>query len=83
LLLCAGQWLAAAHALEHGREGKPEHGAHTCQLCLAAHDLGAALPSLPPALPAAGVDALSDQPVLAGRSDFPAPSPAQRGPPSA
>jgi len=83
LLLCAGQWLAAAHAVEHGLSGKAEPGLHTCQLCLAGHDLGAALPSLPPTLPAAGVEAPPTVPVAAGRSDFPPPSPAQRDPPSA
>jgi len=49
-LFVLAQLGANAHALEHTLEkgGVPPHA---CSLCLEAHDLGAALPSLPPVLP--------------------------------
>jgi hypothetical protein len=81
--LVFAQLAAGAHALEHAVEEPGALPGHSCAFCLAAHDLGDALPavvSLPPtvapALPAPA-------PIPAGRVAVPAPSPSQRGPPAA
>jgi hypothetical protein len=52
LLFFAQIW-AGAHAVEHAAGSKDKLATHVCELCLAAHDLGSALPSvvaLPPLL---------------------------------
>ncbi len=77
------QLAAGMHAVEHagGKEGALP--AHTCELCLAAHDLGAALPSLaavPLAAPPQGAPAAA--PAI-GRAFLPAPAPRQGAPPFA
>ena len=49
--LLLGQLVAGAHAVEHAASKEDGLPTHVCQLCLTAHDLGAALPSvvsLPP-----------------------------------
>jgi hypothetical protein len=81
--LVFAQLAAGAHAVEHAAGDSDALPGHACQLCLVAHDFGAALPasfSLPPAvapaLPAAA-------PIPAGRSAVPPPPPSQRGPPAA
>lgn len=77
------QLAAGAHAVGHAADNDGELPAHTCELCLTAHDLGAALPglaALPPVVPPLLVpEAL---PVHA-RSAFPPPAAVQRGPPIA
>jgi tetrahydromethanopterin S-methyltransferase subunit C len=82
VIACA-QWVATAHAVEHAAGDGKGLPSHTCELCLAAHDLGAALPSAAalPALPAPVVPPLAA--VATGRPALPAPSPVQRGPPAA
>ena len=82
LVLLFAQLAAGAHAIEHAAGNDEALPAHLCELCLTAHDLGAALPSLA-ALPA--VDAARLVPVAklpAGRGALPAPNPSQRGPPA-
>jgi hypothetical protein len=79
--LVFAQLAAGAHAVEHAagdRDGMP---AYACQLCLASHDLGAALPSLAPPLPVivAAVPAATHIP--AGRLSLAPPPACQRGPP--
>ena len=82
-VLVFAQLAVGAHAVEHaaGKEGALP--THTCELCLAAHDLGAALPSVPlllaPALPAPAPEVR----VVRGRAALPPPPACQRGPPLA
>lgn len=83
VVLCFAQLAAGAHAVEHaaGKEGALP--AHACELCLAAHDLGSALPSLavvPPVVAACLVpEALHSH----ARTAFPPPLARQRDPPAA
>jgi hypothetical protein len=82
-VIAFAQWVATAHAVEHAAGDGQGLPSHTCELCLAAHDLGAALPSVValPALPAPVVPPRAA--VATGRPVLPAPSPVQRGPPVA
>lgn len=48
LALIMGQWLTLAHAVEH--PALASGGEATCDLCLHAHQLGAALPAASPTL---------------------------------
>ena len=79
--LLLGQLLAGAHAVEHAASRDEGLPTHVCQLCLAAHDLGAALPSvvsLPPVvLPLWVPESLATH----DRAAWPAPVACQRGPP--
>ena len=82
-VLVFAQLAVGAHAVEHaaGKEGALP--THTCELCLAAHDLGAALPSVPlllaPVLPAPA----PDMPEVRGRAALSPPLACQCGPPLA
>ncbi|MFZ2266055.1 MAG: hypothetical protein WAV95_00610 [Azonexus sp.] len=82
-VLLFAQLAAGAHAVEHaaGKEGTLP--THACELCLAAHDLGSALPSLavlPPVVASCVVpEALQTQ----ARTAFPPPLARQRDPPAA
>jgi hypothetical protein len=82
-VIAFAQWVAAAHAVEHAAGEGQGLPTHTCELCLAAHDLGAALPAatVPPVLPAPEMPPLAA--VATGRPALPAPAPVQRGPPAA
>jgi hypothetical protein len=81
LVLLLAQLAGAAHALEHAvnKEGAPP--THVCELCMVAHDLASALPSLAtlPVIPAGRL--LPPSAPLVARSDWPAPRAVQRGPP--
>lgn len=81
LLLVLGQWLAGAHAVEHAAGKDDALPTHVCQLCLAAHDLGAALPAVACALPVALPPWRPLAESVAGRHTLPALPPSQRGPP--
>ena len=85
LLLAAvlffAQLAAGAHAVEHVAGHDDGLPTHACQLCLAAHDLGAALPSLAVLPPVLAVQFVPDTFSAHGRSAFPAPVATQRGPP--
>lgn len=80
--LVFAQLAAGAHAVDHavGKDGALP--AHACELCLAAHDLGAALSgvvSLPPIVDLVLVpEALS----FFARSHLPPPRASQRAPPA-
>jgi len=80
-VLLFAQLAAGAHAVEHAAGNEGVLPTHVCELCLAAHDLGSALPSvlaLPPLL------AAHDRPValpLGGRSALPPPLARQGAPP--
>lgn len=80
--LLFAQLVAGAHAVEHvagNEQGLP--ATHVCELCLAAHDLGAGLPVhavLPPAVEAKPpLESIS----VIGRSAFPPPLARQGAPP--
>lgn len=80
-LLLFAQLAAGAHAIEHAADHEGGLPAHTCELCLAAHDLGGVLPSVA-ALPPVVVPLLVPEALHAhARSAFPPPAAAQRGPP--
>lgn len=85
LLLVAVLFLAqlavGAHAVEHAAGNEGALPTHTCELCLAAHDLGAALPSLP-ALPLAALNFVIPESLQSpDRGALPPPAAHQRGPP--
>ena len=83
VVLCFAQLAAGAHAVGHAADNEGGLPAHTCELCLAAHGLGAALPSLA-ALPPVVVPLLVPEALHAhARSALPPPAAPQRGPPSA
>jgi len=79
-LLFVAQLATGVHAVEHTLEGTVP--AHACLLCLEAHDLGAGLPSLPPAIPPV---ALVSETLVAPAPAFSAlttPQPRQGAPPA-
>ena len=82
-VLLFAQLAAGAHAVGHAADNDGGLPAHACELCLTAHDLGAALPALallpPVAVPQLVPDALRAH----ARNAFPPPAAVQRGPPSA
>ena len=80
-VLLFAQLAAGAHAVGHAADNENGLPTHTCALCLVAHDLGAALPSLP-VLPSIQPPRLMPELlVIHGRADFPPPAAPQRGPP--
>ncbi len=82
-VLFFAQLAAGAHAVGHAADNEGGLPPHTCELCMAAHDLGAGLPSLaalPPVITAALVPEVQ---YAGGRSAFPPPAAPQRGPPIA
>lgn len=83
VVLLFAQLAAGAHAIEHAstREGTLPN--HVCELCLAAQDLGSALPSLVAMPPLASVYLLPEAVADQARSAFPPPAAPQRGPPLA
>jgi hypothetical protein len=87
LLLVAVLFLAqlavGAHAVEHAAGNEGTVPTHTCELCLAAHDLGAALPSVVALPPLCLVFLIPETLQSPDRSAFPPPLARQRGPPFA
>ena len=82
-VLFFAQLAAGAHAVEHAAGNENGLPTHACQLCLAAHDLGSALPSVV-ALPAVAAPQLIPESLNSfGRKAFPAPTASQRAPPLA
>jgi hypothetical protein len=83
VIILFAQLAAGAHAVEHAAGKDGSLPTHVCELCLAAHDLGTALPgvaSLPPVVEVVLVpEALS----FSARSHLPAPCASQRAPPFA
>jgi hypothetical protein len=80
-VLFFAQLAAGAHAAEHAVGNEKGLPTHVCELCLAAHDLGAALPSLPVLPPVQVALFVPDALRAHGRDGFPAPAASQRGPP--
>ncbi|MCE1183827.1 MAG: hypothetical protein LWW81_16215 [Rhodocyclales bacterium] len=82
VLVCA-QLLAGAHAVAHAAGDEDALATHTCELCLAAHDLASALPSVAALPPVVAARLTPETPALHARAAQPAPQACQRGPPSA
>jgi len=82
-VLFFAQLAAGAHAVEHaaGKEGTLP--THVCELCLAAHDLGSALPSLAVLPPVVASCVVPEALPTHARTAFPPPLARQRDPPSA
>ncbi len=80
LLLCA-QALAGAHSIEHAVEEGQGAPTHICELCLAAHDLGAALTGSVPALLLALATFTLFTAGITGRTFLPALRARQQAPP--
>ena len=81
VVLFFAQLAAGAHAVEHAAGNEGVLPTHACQLCLAAHDLGTALPSLAALPPVLAVQLVPEAFSAHGRGAFPAPIASQRGPP--
>jgi hypothetical protein len=77
------QLAAGAHAVGHAVDHEDGSPPHFCELCLAAHDLGTALPSLAALPPACLPELIPAALQVNDRSAFPPPAAPQRGPPSA
>lgn len=82
-VLLLAQLAAGVHAVEHAASKEGALPAHTCELCLAAHDLGSALPSLAALPPVVAVVLVPETLDSYPRSAFPPPAAGQRGPPAA
>jgi hypothetical protein len=80
-VLFFAQLAAGAHAVEHATDNDDGLPTHVCQLCLAAHDLGAALPSLAALPPVAALALVPEVLAVDGRSTMPPPAARQGAPP--
>jgi len=80
-VLLFAQLAAGAHAVDHaaGKEGALP--GHACELCLAAHDLASALPSLAVPPPVAQPYLVPEVRPALGRTVFAAPLARQGAPP--
>ena len=81
VVLFFAQLAAGAHALEHAAGNEDGLPTHACELCLAAHDLGTALPSLAVLPPLSHLTFAPAVFAAHGRCALPAPLASQRGPP--
>jgi hypothetical protein len=81
VVLFFAQLATGAHAVEHAASNDDGLPTHVCPLCLAAHDLGAALPSLVALPPVLAVQLVPESFAAHDRCAFPAPIATQRGPP--
>jgi len=82
-VLFFAQLAAGAHAIGHAADNESGLPTHTCELCLAAHDLGSALPSVVALLPVVTPQFVPESLDSIGRTVFPAPVASQRAPPLA
>ena len=80
-VLLFAQLAAGAHAIGHAADNESGLPTHTCQLCLTAHDLGSALPSVVTLPPIAAPQLIPESLNSLGRQAFPAPAASQRAPP--
>jgi hypothetical protein len=81
--LLFAQVAAGAHAVEHAATQEGTLAKHACELCLAAHDLGSALPSLAALPPVVAQGTEPEAPEIRGRLALPPPLARQRDPPAA
>jgi hypothetical protein len=82
IVLFFAQLVAGAHALEHLAGNEDGLPTHACELCLATHDLGAAVPVLVVLPPVLALQVVPASFAAQGRGAFPAPIATQRGPPT-
>jgi len=80
-VLLFAQLATGAHAVEHAAGSDDGLPTHVCQLCLAAHDLGAALPSLAALPPVVALSLIPEMVSAHGRGAFPPPAARQGAPP--
>lgn len=83
VVLFVAQLAAGAHAIEHAASKEGPLPNHVCELCLAAHDLGSALPAMAAALPPALPQAAPDIEFPTPRAALPPPLARQGAPPRA
>lgn len=74
---------AGMHAVGHAADKDSGLPNHACELCLSAHDLGSALPSLAALPPVVAVVLVPEALDCHQRGAFPPPIACQRGPPIA
>lgn len=82
-VLFFAQLAAGAHAVGHAVDNEGAPPTHVCELCLAAHDLGSALPSLAVLPPVVTAYVRPETLQTHARTAFPPPLARQRDPPSA
>ncbi|HXE38070.1 MAG TPA: hypothetical protein VN639_06310 [Azonexus sp.] len=82
-VLLFAQLAAGAHAIEHAAGKDGVLPTHACELCLATHNLGSALPSLAALPPVVAVALVPETLDSHPRGAFPPPAACQRGPPAA
>jgi len=82
-VLFFAQLAAGAHAIGHAVDNEGALPAHTCELCLAAHDLASALPSLAVLPPVVATCVRPEALQTHARTAFPPPLARQRDPPFA
>jgi hypothetical protein len=82
LLLCV-QAFAAAHAVEHVLDESKGLPTHTCELCIAGHDLGAGLSGKIAAPPVVAASYIPHCYTCSDRGALPAPEARQQSPPFA
>jgi len=83
VVLLFAQMAAGAHAVEHAANQEGTLTKHACELCLAGHDLGSALPSLASLPPVIAQRIAPDIREIQGRIALPPPLARQRDPPIA
>lgn len=83
VVLVFAQLAAGAHAVEHATGKDGALPTHACELCLAAHDLGSALPGVAVLPPIVEVVLVPEALSFSARSHLPAPSARQGAPPFA
>lgn len=83
IALLFAQLAAGAHAVDHAADTGKGLPSHVCELCLTAHDLGSALPSLAALPPIVAPRLAPAADVATGRGALPPPAAIQRGPPAA
>jgi len=83
VVLVFAQLAAGMHAVGHAADKESGLPAHACELCLTAHDLGSALPSLASLPPVLALPPVLSAALDQGRGALPPPAAPQRGPPLA
>jgi hypothetical protein len=82
-VLLFAQMAAGLHAVGHFADNDKGLPTHTCELCLAAHDLGSVLPSLAALPPVIAYQLAPEIRLVSDCLAFPPPQARQRGPPKA
>lgn len=83
VFLLVAQMATGMHVLEHEQREDSALPEHVCELCLAAHALGAGIPSMVPPLPVLGVSPRPEVLSSVDRDSLPPPPASQRAPPLA